>query len=189
MSNSLNLLIKYRDYLKKIFPHLRGYIINKELIFKTNSNKILNFLTFLKNHTNSQYKVLSDICAVDFPQKENRFEVVYNLLSIAYNSRITIIVPTNESTPISSCVSIYSAAGWFEREVWDMFGIFFINHNDFRKILTDYGFRGHPLRKDFPLTGFTEVRYYDIEKRIILEEVSLAQDYRTFYFDNTWSTT
>jgi NADH:ubiquinone oxidoreductase subunit C len=111
MSNSLNLLIKYRDYLKKIFPHLRGYIINKELIFKTNSNKILNFLTFLKNHTNSQYKVLSDICAVDFPQKENRFEVVYNLLSIAYNSRITIIVPTNESTPISSCVSIYSAAG------------------------------------------------------------------------------
>ena len=190
MSNNFsNLLINYRDYLKKNFPHLIGYIINGELIFKTNTNKILNFLTFLKNHTNSQYKILSDICAVDFPQKKNRFEVVYNLLSLTYNSRITILVPVDEATPINSCVDIYSAAGWFEREAWDMFGIFFINHKDFRKILTDYGFRGHPLRKDFPLTGFTEVRYYDFEKRIILEEVSLAQDYRTFYFDNTWSTT
>ena len=184
-----NLLIKHRDYLKRMFPHLIGYIVNNELIIKTNTDKILNVLNFLKNHTNSQYKILSDLCAVDLPHKKNRFEVVYNLLSICYNSRITIIVPTNEATPLNSCISIFSAAGWFEREVWDMFGIFFINHSDFRKILTDYGFRGHPLRKDFPSTGFTEVRYYDFEKRIILEEVSLAQDYRTFYFDNTWSTT
>ena len=110
-SNFSNLLINYRDYLKKNFPHLIGYIINGELIFKTNTNKILNFLTFLKNHTNSQYKILSDICAVDFPQKKNRFEVVYNLLSLTYNSRITILVPVDEATPINSCVDIYSAAG------------------------------------------------------------------------------
>ena len=143
----------------------------------------------LKNHTNSQYKILSDICAVDYPFKKNRFEVVYNLLSITYNSRITIIISIDEKTPVNSCTDIYSAAGWFEREVLDMFGIFFIGHKDLRRILTDYGFKGHPLKKDFPLTGFTEVRYSDFEKRIVLEEVSLAQDYRTFYFDNTWNTT
>ena len=187
--NILPVLINYRDDLKKFFPDLIGYIVNGELIIKIKSQKILRILNFLKNHTNSQFKILSDICAVDYPFKEKRFEVVYNLLSINYNSRITIVIYIDEKTPVDSCTSLYSAAGWFEREVWDMFGIFFIGHNDLRRILTDYGFKGHPLRKDFPLTGFTEIRYYDFEKRIILEEVSLAQDYRTFYFDNTWNTT
>lgn len=187
--NMIPVLINYRDDLKKFFPQLIGYIVNGELIIKIQSQKILKLLNFLKNHTNGQFKVLSDICAVDYPFQEKRFEVVYNLLSINYNSRITIVVSVDEKTPIDSCTDIYSAAGWFEREVWDMFGIFFIGHKDLRRILTDYGFKGHPLRKDFPLTGFTEIRYYDFEKRIILEEVSLAQDYRTFYFDNTWNTT
>ena len=109
-----------------------------------------------------------------------------NSLSGGGNSSV---ISVDEKTPVDSCVNVYSTAGWFEREVWDMFGIFFIENSDLRRILTDYGFKGHPLRKDFPLTGFTEIRYYDFEKRIILEEVSLAQDYRTFYFDNTWNTT
>jgi len=106
-----NLLIKHRDYLKRMFPHLIGYIVNNELIIKTNTDKILNVLNFLKNHTNSQFKILSDICAVDYPFKEKRFEVVYNLLSITYNSRITIIISIDEKTPVNSCTDIYSAAG------------------------------------------------------------------------------
>ena len=182
-------LLNYRDYIKKIFPQLLGYLINGELILKVSALKITRLLRFLKHNTNSQYKILIDICAVDFPYKKNRFEIIYNLLSLTYNSRITISTFVNEKSIALSCTNIYSAAGWFEREVWDMFGIFFIEHYDLRRILTDYGFKGHPLRKDFPLTGFTEIRYYDSEKRIILEEVSLAQDYRTFYFDNTWSRT
>lgn len=190
MSNKIkSVLIEYRNDLKKFFPQLVGYIVNGELTIKIKSEKILRILNFLKNHTNGQYKLLSDICAVDYPFREKRFEVVYNLLSITYNSRITISISVDEKTPVDSCINLYSAAGWFEREIWDMFGIFFIEHSDLRRILTDYGFKGHPLRKDFPLTGFTEIRYYDFEKRIILEEVSLAQDYRTFYFDNTWNTT
>lgn len=190
MSNQIkSVLIEYRSDLKKFFPQAVGYIVNGELTIKINSQKILKILNFLKNHTSAQYKILSDICAVDYPFREKRFEIVYNLLSITYNSRLTISISVDEKTPVDSCINIYSTAGWFEREVWDMFGIFFIENSDLRRILTDYGFKGHPLRKDFPLTGFTEIRYYDFEKRIILEEVSLAQDYRTFYFDNTWNTT
>ena len=190
MSNQIkSVLIEYRSDLKKFFPQAVGYIVNGELTIKINSQKILKILNFLKNHTSAQYKILSDICAVDYPFREKRFEIVYNLLSITYNSRLTISISVDEKTPVDSCVNVYSTAGWFEREVWDMFGIFFIENSDLRRILTDYGFKGHPLRKDFPLTGFTEIRYYDFEKRIILEEVSLAQDYRTFYFDNTWNTT
>ena len=183
--NILLVLDNYRVDLKKFFPSVISYIINGELIIKIKHNKILRILEFLKKNTNSQYKVLSDICAVDYPFQKKRFEIVYNLLSITYNSRISIITFIDEKTPVDSCINLYPAAGWFEREIFDMFGIFFIGHNDLRRILTDYGFKGHPLRKDFPLTGFTEVRYYDFDKRIILEEVSLAQDYRTFYFDNT----
>lgn len=190
MSNGLsNILLIYRDYLKKLFPQSLSYVIDGDLIIKIPNKKIIKLLSFLKNHTQSQYKVLSDICAVDYPWKKNRFEVVYNILSIAYNSRLTIILSAEEKTSIASICSIYSAAGWFEREIWDMFGIYFTNHQDLRRILTDYGFKGHPLRKDFPLTGFVEVRYANNEKRILAEEVSLAQDYRTFYFNNNWNKT
>lgn len=185
--NLLNILVLYRDYLKKLFPQTIGYIINGELIIKVPQNKIKKFLNFLKNHTQSQYKVLSDICALDYPWKKNRFEIVYNILSIAYNSRITLSVSVDEKTSVDSITSIYSVAGWFEREIWDMFGVYFKGNSDLRRILTDYGFKGHPLRKDFPLTGFIEVRYINNEKRILAEEVSLAQDFRTFYFNNNWN--
>ncbi len=188
-NNTANILSIYRDYLKKLFPQTIAYVINGELIIKVPCKKIKNILNFLKNHTQSQFKILSDICAVDYPWKKNRFEIIYNILSIAYNTRLTLILFLEEKSTVDSIVSIYSAAGWFEREIWDMFGIFFLGHHDLRRILTDYGFKGHPLRKDFPLTGFIEVRYVNNEKRILAEEVSLAQDYRTFYFNNNWNKT
>ena len=188
MKNHLVNII-YRDYFKKLFPQTIGYIINSELIIRIPNNNIKRILYFLKNHTQSQYKVLSDICAVDYPWKKNRFEIVYNLLSLRFNSRITIVTAVEEKSIVESIVTIYNVAGWFEREIWDMFGIFFSGHNDLRRILTDYGFKGHPLRKDFPLTGYIEVRYISNEKRILAEEVSLAQDYRTFYFNNNWNKT
>lgn len=184
---SLSVLSNYRTYLKKIFPQSFTYILNGELFVKIASFDLKNFITFLNLHTQSQYKILSDICATDFPWKKNRFELFYNLLSITFNSRITVITSIKEQDSIESIQDIYKVASWFERELWDMFGIFFSNHTDLRRILTDYGFKGHPLRKDFPLTGFIEVRYFHIEKRILVEEVSLTQDYRTFYFNNTWS--
>lgn len=188
MTNNIsNILLIYRDYLKKIFPQTIGYIINGELIIKIPVKKLTKILNFLKNHTQSQFKVLSDICAVDYPWKKNRFEIIYNILSISFNSRITLITNTNEKIFVDSIVDIYKAAGWFEREIWDLFGIYFLKHPDLRRILTDYGFKGHPLRKDFPLTGFIEVRYINNAKRILAEEVSLAQDYRTFYFNNNWN--
>jgi len=187
IQNFSNILVIYRDYLKKLFPQTIGYIINGELIIKVPNKKIKKILYFLKNHTQSQYKILSDICAVDYPWKKNRFEVIYNVLSIAFNSRLTLLVSIEEKNSIESITDVHSVAGWFEREIWDMFGIFFVGHNDLRRILTDYGFKGHPLRKDFPLTGFIEVRYINNEKRILAEEVSLAQDYRTFYFNNNWN--
>lgn len=185
--NLLNILILYRDYLKKLFPQTISYIINGELIIKVPQNKIKKILNFLKNHTQSQYKILSDICALDYPWKKNRFEIVYNILSISYNSRLTLSTSVDEKTSVESITSIYSVAGWFEREIWDMFGVYFKGNSDLRRILTDYGFKGHPLRKDFPLTGFIEVRYINNEKRILAEEVSLAQDFRTFYFNNNWN--
>jgi len=148
---------------------------------------ILPFCTFLKYHTHSQYTMLMDITAIDIPsKKDKRFEVVYNLLSIQSNTRIRIKTHANELSPIPSLVSLYSSAGWYERETWDMFGIFFSNHPDLRRILTDYGFEGHPLRKDFPLSGYLEVRYDDSEKRVIYEPTQLAQDFRYFDFQNPW---
>ncbi len=187
--NTVKILLNYRNYLKKLFPFIIGYVVNGELILKVSSKNVKNFIYFLKKHSLSQYKILSDICAVDYIWKKNRFAVVYNLLSILYNTRVTITVFIDEKTPLESISTIHNTASWFEREIWDLFGIFFTQHSDLRRILTDYGFKGHPLRKDFPLTGFIEVRYFNNEKRILAEEVSLAQDYRAFYFNNNWNKT
>lgn len=187
-NNTSNILLIYRNYLKKIFPQTLGYIVNGELIIKSPTKKLRKILIFLKIHTQSQYKVLSDICVMDYPWKKNRFELIYNILSIKFNSRITILINANEKTFVDSIINIHKTAGWFEREIWDLFGIYFIEHLDLRRILTDYGFKGHPLRKDFPLTGFIEVRYVNNAKRILTEEISLAQDYRAFYFNNNWNT-
>ena len=138
--------------------------------------------TFLKNHTNAQYHTLIDIIVVDYPLKKKRFEIIYNLLSISRNTRIFLKCQLSSLDTIYSVTSIYSAASWFEREAWDMFGIFFVNNFDLRRILTDYGFEGHPFRKDFPLTGYVELRYDENQKRIISEFLETSQEYRNFDF-------
>jgi NADH dehydrogenase (ubiquinone) Fe-S protein 3 len=179
---------KYGDYLMKIIP-LNSYSnVNKELSIQISANKILPVFYFLKNHTNTQYKIISDICAVDYPSKKNRFEIVYNLLSIQFNNRIRIKVKINELQSIESITQIFKGSNWFEREIWDLFGIFFINHPDLRRILTDYGFEGYPLRKDFPLSGYLEVRYSEMKKRVVYEPIMLPQEFRSFDFETPWKT-
>lgn len=143
-------------------------------------------LTFLKDHHNAQYTILVDITAIDVPSREYRFEMIYLLLSLRFNSRIRVKSYTDELTPVDSVVSIFKSANWYEREVWDMYGIYFRDHPDLRRILTDYGFEGHPLRKDFPLTGFVEVRYDDEVKRVVAEPVELAQEFRRFELSAPW---
>jgi NADH dehydrogenase (ubiquinone) Fe-S protein 3 len=157
-----------------------------ENIFVVAPEHIIPVFYFLRNHTQTQFKILIDITAVDYPEREKRFEVVYNFLSIQHNARIRIKVLVDEMTPIQSICSLYSSANWLERETWDMFGVFFVNHPDLRRILTDYGFEGHPLRKDFPLSGFVEVRYDDSEKRVLTERLELTQEFRYFDFSSPW---
>jgi NADH-quinone oxidoreductase subunit C len=127
-----------------------------------------------------------DVCGVDYPERKERFEVVYHLLSMSHNTRVRIKISTDEDTPVASACALWPAADWFEREAFDMFGILFSDHPDLRRILTDYGFHGHPLRKDFPLTGYTEVRYDETQKRVIYEPVKLVQEYRNFDFLSPW---
>ena len=127
-----------------------------------------------------------DVCGVDWPERERRFDVVYNLLSLKLNQRVRVKIQTDETTPVPSVTAIFPSAGWYEREAWDLFGIFFSDHPDLRRLLTDYGFEGHPLRKDFPLTGYVEVRYDDEQKRVVYEPVKLTQDFRSFDFLSPW---
>jgi NADH-quinone oxidoreductase subunit C len=140
----------------------------------------------LRDNPQCQFNMLVDICGVDYPERAQRFEVVYNLLSLPNNLRIRVKVPTDEATAVPSVTSIYRAAGWFEREAWDLYGIFFSDHDDLRRLLTDYGFEGHPMRKDFPLTGYVEVRYDEEQKRVVYEKVKLTQEFRTFDFLSPW---
>lgn len=174
--------------LLQIIPKWVQFYISKkdETILYIYPKYCRQFFSFLKNHINLQYKILMDITAVDYPSRLHRFEVVYNLLTVQYNSRIRIKICVDEMTPVESVAPLFSSAGWWEREVWDMFGIFFANHPDLRRILTDYGFRGHPLRKDFPLSGYVEVRYDDSEKRVITEPLELTQEFRYFDFSTPW---
>jgi NADH-quinone oxidoreductase subunit C len=147
---------------------------------------ILKVLRFLRDDANCQFKMLVDICGVDWPDRPERFEVVYNLLSLKQNQRIRVKVSTGEDTPVPSVTSLFSTAGWFEREAWDLYGILFSDHPDLRRILTDYGFQGHPLRKDFPLTGYVQVRYDEEQKRVVYEPVKLTQEFRNFDFLSPW---
>lgn len=147
---------------------------------------VLPCLTVCNLHTNMQCKMLIDVTAVDYPSRAQRFEVVYNLLSVQYNMRLRIKASVDELTPVPSVSHLYPSANWFERETWDMFGICFLHHPDLRRILTDYGFEGHPLRKDFPLSGYVEFRYDDSKKRVISEPVELAQEFRYFDFASPW---
>lgn len=143
-------------------------------------------LAYLRDAPAMLFKELVDITAVDYPERAQRFEVVYHLLSLRHNQRVRIKLATDEGTPVPSVVGIYSTAGWFERETWDMYGIYFADHPDLRRLLTDYGFDGHPLRKDFPLTGYVELRYDDEQKRVVYEPVKLRQDFRNFDFLSPW---
>jgi NADH dehydrogenase (ubiquinone) Fe-S protein 3 len=179
---------KFAKSLVKSVPKWIKYVVSSrnETVFYILPEYLLYLFTFLKNHVNTQFKLLIDITAVDYPSRLMRFELVYNLLSIQHNARIRIKTTVDEITPISSVTQLYSSAGWWEREVWDMFGIFFSNHPDLRRILTDYGFQGHPLRKDFPLSGFVEVRYDDSEKRVINEPIEITQEFRYFDFASPW---
>mmetsp|Transcript_11732 Transcript_11732/g.13499 ORF Transcript_11732/g.13499 Transcript_11732/m.13499 type:complete len:300 (-) Transcript_11732:534-1433(-) len=152
----------------------------------TNPENIKTVLSFLKNHTMTQCKVLTDLTAVDYPMREERFEVVYMLLSLRYNNRIHVKVNVDDFDGVPSVSEIFPSANWCEREVWDMFGVFFHGHPDLRRILTDYGFEGHPMRKDFPLTGFVECRYDEIKKRVITEPLQTALDGRVFDFKSPW---
>jgi len=157
-----------------------------EVVIQIRKEAIIPFFLFIRDHSALQMKILIDVTAVDFPTRDKRFEVVYNLLSTQYNTRLRVKVQTDEVSTIPSVEGIYSAAGWFERETWDMFGIFFKNHSDLRRILTDYGFQGHPLRKDFPLSGYVEARFDESEKRVVLEQIEMTQDFRFFEFANPW---
>jgi len=183
----MKLLQKFSQYLLQILPIISYTIYKNELCINIPSDKIIPVLFFLKNHTNSQFKMLSDICAVDYINKKQRFEIIYNLLSIRFNNRLKIKISINELQPVDSVVSVFECANWSEREVWDMFGIFFFNHPDLRRILTDYGFEGHPLRKDFPLSGFLEVYYNELKKRVVYEPINLSQQYRLFEFSSPWN--
>jgi NADH-quinone oxidoreductase subunit C len=147
---------------------------------------LVGLVEFLKTDRNCRFSTLVDITAVDYPSREKRFDMVYHFLSMYQNTRIRLRVMLREEEMVPSIVSVYPAANWFEREVYDMYGILFSGHPDLRRILTDYGFRGHPLRKDFPTTGYTEVRYDEVEKRVVYEPVSLTQEYRQFDFMSPW---
>jgi NADH-quinone oxidoreductase subunit C len=157
-----------------------------ELILHCTRDGLPTLLTFLRDDPACQYRQLMDVCGVDYPERPERFDVVYHLLSPRFNRRVRVKVSTDENNPVPSAVPIFSSAGWFEREAWDLFGILFSDHPDLRRLLTDYGFEGHPLRKDFPLTGYVEVRYDDEQKRVVYEPVKLTQDFRSFDFLSPW---
>jgi NADH-quinone oxidoreductase subunit C len=157
-----------------------------ELVLRVRRESIVKVLTYLRDDQNCQFKQLMDLTAVDYPAREERFDLVYNLLSIKQNHRIRVKVSTDEATPVASAAGVFSSAIWFEREVWDMYGVLFTGHPDLRRILTDYGFDGHPLRKDFPLTGYVEVRYDEDQKRVVYEPVKLTQEFRQFDFVSPW---
>lgn len=165
---------------------IRYELIKGELILWIRREDIVQIMTSLRDDPTCLFKQLMDVTAVDYPDRQERFEIVYQLLSLAHNMRVRVKYTTDENTPVPSVVSVFSAANWFEREVWDMFGVMFENHPDHRRILTDYGFDGHPLRKDFPLTGFNEVRYDQEQKRVVYEPVKLTQEFRAFDFLSPW---
>jgi NADH-quinone oxidoreductase subunit C len=161
-------------------------IVHGQLIVTAKRDAVVRLATFLRDDAKCQFTMLVDICGVDYPDRAERFDVVYNLLSLKLNQRIRVKVTTDEDNAVPSVTSVYSAAGWFEREAWDLFGIYFADHPDLRRLLTDYGFEGHPLRKDFPLTGYVEVRYDEDQKRVVYEPVRLKQEFRSFDFVSPW---
>ena len=168
---------------------LNSTIRNEELLIETSDNDLVEVIQFLKSNENCKFKQLIDIAGVDYPENEKRFELIYLFLSHENNTRIKLLTRFELDQTINSITKIFPSANWMEREVFDMYGIKFKNHPDLRRILTDYGFKGHPLRKDFPLTGFNEVRYSEKDKKVIYEPVKLEQNYRNFDFESPWEGT
>lgn len=183
---SLSVKIKNFEDLNKIIPILTYQRINDENSVVISHDKLLLSLCCLKYHIGYQYHLLSCISGVDFLGKEYRFSVVYDLLSLTFNSRLRVKVFVNEITSVPSIIDVFINANWWEREIWDLYGIYFDNHTDLRRILTDYGFEGHPMRKDFPLSGYIELRYDESKKRIIGEPLELTQEFRYFTFETPW---
>jgi NADH-quinone oxidoreductase subunit C len=160
-----------------------------ELTVEAKAADIISILTFLRDDTECGFVCFIDICGADYPEREKRFDVVYHLLAPYKNRRIRVKVQTGEDTPVPSAISVFPAANWYERETFDLYGVLFSDHPDLRRILTDYGFSGHPLRKDFPLTGLVEVRYDDEAKRVVYEPVKLVQEFRSFDYLSPWEGT
>ena len=161
-------------------------IDKNDLMLETTVDNLEKTLFFLRDHEGCLFKMLIDILVIDYPGREKRFSLIYCLLSLKYNVRIKVKVFIDELTSVNSITNIYKSSCWMEREIWDMNGVFFENHPDLRRILTDYGFEGYPLRKDFPLSGYTEVRYDDSQKRVVLENLEMSQEYRVFNFNSSW---
>lgn len=182
------MLYNYIKSINSMVPKFieKSVISKEEITIYTSPEYLVPLMTFLKTHTNSQYEMLLDITAVDYPEREKRFEVVYILLSIKYNSRLIVKLSVDEVTPVPTIEGVFPSAGWYERETWDMFGIFFQENKDLRRILTDYGFEGYPLRKDFPLSGYVEVRYDDSQRRVVVEPLEMTQEFRLFDFTSPW---
>jgi NADH-quinone oxidoreductase subunit C len=167
-----------------------GYeIVRGELTVHAKAADIVKVASYLRDATPCQFACFIDITAIDWPSREKRFDVVYHFLSPRLNQRVRVKVQTGETTPIPSIIGVFRGADWFEREAYDLYGVLFTGHPDMRRILTDYGFEGHPLRKDFPLTGFVEVRWDDEQKRVVYDKVALAQEFRTFDFLSPWEGT
>jgi NADH-quinone oxidoreductase subunit C len=165
---------------------LAGVVERGELTLRVQTAAIVRVLTYLRDQSNCQFKMLVDLCGADYPDRDQRFEVVYHLLSLKHNQRVRVKVTTDETTPVPSATGVFGAANWYEREVWDMYGVYFADHPDLRRLLTDYGFEGHPMRKDFPQTGYVEVRYDEEQKRVVYEPVVMRQDWRSFDFLSPW---
>ena len=180
------LIIENIKCLIKIFPIKKIKIFKYDLIVLVKPKILIDLLLFFKNHILYQFKILTCISGIDYPSKKYRFEIAYELLSIRYNFRIRVKTYSNELIILNSCEKVFLAANWYECEIWDMFGVFFKNHSNLKRILTDYGFEGYPLRKDFPLSGFIEMRYNEVEKRVINESLELCQEYRSFFFLSPW---
>jgi NADH-quinone oxidoreductase subunit C len=182
---------KLKDLAEYVSAALADAVISTdirhgELCCEVEREALPRVLKFLRDDPKCRFSLLCDICGADYPNRPLRFDVVYNLLSMSLNQRIRIKVETDEEQPVPSAVGLYSSAGWWERETWDLFGIYFADNPDLRRILTDYGFDGHPLRKDFPLTGYVELRYDEEQKAVVYEPVRLQQEFRSFDFLSPW---
>jgi len=176
------------DHVAAAFPQdvTATAVAHGELVVSVRRDAAARVLAFLRDDPKCLFQVLVDLCGVDYPERAERFDIVYNLLSVKLDQRIRVKAMADETSPVPSVTGLFSSAGWYEREAWDLYGIYFADHPDLRRILTDYGFEGHPLRKDFPLTGYVELRYDEEQKRVVYEPVKLKQEFRSFDFTSPW---